>query len=446
MITTPRRRALTLALVVSFLASSSAAQTADPTLVTEINRIRAVDNHAHVPKVVGENEKADDEFDALPCPPEPDAATFARARADNPEYVAAWRALYGYNYMDMSEAHVRELVERKRRVMREQGDNYPAWVLDKLGIDVTLANRVAMGRGLNNARFRWVSYDDALLFPLENAGLRRANPNRDFFFGREESLLHRYMNESNVARLPATLSEYLAQVVIPTLERQRRGGAVAIKFEAAYLRALDFDEASLVAAMGVYARFVRGGEPSSAEYKTLQDYLFRVVAREAGRLGLAVHIHTGAGCGNYFYVRGSNPLLLESAFNDPSLRKTNFVMLHGGSPFNREVAFLVAKPNVYADFSAETFLFSPRELGEVLRFWLALYPEKILFGTDTFPGTPEIDWEEVGYQTTTTARQALALALTGMMRDGEITRARAAEIARAVMRENASKLYGLGGR
>jgi predicted TIM-barrel fold metal-dependent hydrolase len=209
---------------------------------------------------------------------------------------------------------------------------------------------------------------------------------------------------------------------------------------------LDFAEAAQGDAARVYARYSRGGEASPAEYKTLQDFLFRHVAREAGRLGLAVHIHTGGGCGNYFYVRGSEPALLESAFNDPTLRKTNFVMLHGGLPFDREIGFLVGKPNVYADFSAQTFLLSPRELAEVLRYWLTLYPDKILFGTDTSPATPEIDWEEIGYQTTTTARQALAIALTGMTRDGEITRERASEIARKVMRENAVKLYGLGSR
>jgi hypothetical protein len=201
----PRARLLCPALVLA-LASSSLAQSADPSLVSEINRIRAVDNHAHIPKVVGEGERADEEFDALPCPPEADAVPFARALPDNPEYVAAWRSLYGYAYNDASEAHVRELLEKKRRVMREQGDNYPAWVLDKLGIDITFANRIAMGRGLNNAHFRWVSYDDALLFPLDNAGLKRATPNRQFFFGREEALLRRYMNESRVARLPATRS------------------------------------------------------------------------------------------------------------------------------------------------------------------------------------------------------------------------------------------------
>jgi predicted TIM-barrel fold metal-dependent hydrolase len=427
-------------------AASSFAQTVDTSLLAEINRIRAIDNHAHVPKVVGEGERADEEFDALPCPPEPDAVAFARAVPSNPEFVAAWRALYGYDHSDMSEAHVRELLDKKRRVRREQGDNYPAWVLDKLGIDVMLANRIAMGRGLNNARFRWVPYDDALLFPLDNSALKRVNPNRAYFFGREENLLRRYFSESGVARRPATLAEYLARVVTPTLERQRRGGAVAIKFEAAYLRALDFDDASQVAASSVYARYARGGEPGAADYKTLQDFLFRHVAREAGRLGLAIHIHTGGGCGNFFSLRGGNPVLLEPVLNDPALRKTTFVLVHGGEPFTHEAAFLLGKPNVYADFSAQTFLFSPRLLSETLRYWLTLYPDKVLFGTDLFPGSPEIDWEEFGWQTTTTARHALALALTGMVRDEEITRERATEIARGVMRENAARLYGIGAR
>ncbi|MCA1630446.1 MAG: amidohydrolase family protein [Acidobacteria bacterium] len=428
------------------LAASSFAQVADPSLLAEINRIRAVDNHAHVPKVVGEGERADEEFDALPCPPERDAVVFARALPTNPEFVAAWRSLYGYDHSDMSEAHVGELVEKKRRVRREQGDNYPAWVLDKLGIDVMLANRIAMGRGLDTARFRWVPYADALLFPLDNAGLKRANPNRAYFFAREEPLLRRYLSESRVARVPASLAEYLARVVTPTLERQRRGGAVAIKFEAAYLRALDFDDASQGAAARVYARHARGTEPGAADYKALQDFLFRYIAREAGRLGLAVHIHTGGGCGNFFSLRGSDPLLLEPALNDPALRKTAFVLVHGGEPFTQQTALLLGKPNVYADFSAQTFLFSPRVLSDTLRYWLTLYPDKVLFGTDLFPGSPEIDWEEFGWQTTTTARHALALALTGMVRDEEITRARAAEIARAVMRENALKLYGLGAK
>ena len=45
--------------------------------------------------------------------------------------------------------------------------------------------------------------------------------------------------------------------------------------------------------------------------------------------------------------------------------------------------------------------------------------------------------------TATTGRVGLALALTGMVNDGEITRQRAVELARMVLRENAIKVYGL---
>ena len=64
---------------------------------------------------------------------------------------------------------------------------------------------------------------------------------------------------------------------------------------------------------------------------------FRFVAAECGRLGMAVHLHAMAGAGGYFEVAGANPLNLESVLNDPSLRKTNFVMVHGGWPFTREI-------------------------------------------------------------------------------------------------------------
>jgi hypothetical protein len=66
-----------------------------------------------------------------------------------------------------------------------------------------------------------------------------------------------------------------------------------------------------------------------------------------------------------------------------------------------------------------------------------------LFGTDAFSFGPLIDWPEVAWLSNQTARQALALALTGMMNDGEISRERAMELARMVLRDNAIKLYKL---
>ena len=52
-------------------------------------------------------------------------------------------------------------------------------------------------------------------------------------------------------------------------------------------------------------------------------------------------------------------------------------------------------------------------------------------------------WEELAWVATRNGREALTIALTGMMRDGEISGERAVELARMVLRENAGKLYGL---
>lgn len=422
---------------------SRAQTTADSALLAEINRIKAIDNHAHPLKYVAQGEKPDDEFDALPLDAIEPFALPPRFAPTNPEYISAWRDIYGYKHRDMSEAHMAELLATKQRSERERGEGYPAWILDQVNIETMFANRVAMGRGLTSPRFRWVAFDDALLFPLNNEAARRSNPDYRGFYPGEERLLKRYLSDLKVSALPTLFSAYLKTVVTATLEKQKREGAVAIKFEAAYLRKLDFDEADEARARTVYARYVKGGEPSPADYKVLQDFLFRYVAREAGRLGMAVHLHAIDGAGSYYRPSGSDPLLLESAFNDPTLRKTNFVIVHGGSPFTKQTASMMSKPNVYADFSAQTFFLYPRALSEVLRYWLESYPDKILFGTDAFSFGPEVGWGEVAWLSNTTARQALALALTGMMNDGEITRERAVELARMVMRENAIKLYGL---
>src|SRR5215831_4469324 len=118
-----------VALASLFLSVMLHAQTADPQLLAEISKIKAIDNHSHPPKLVAEGEK-DDDFDALPCDPlEPSDPTTV-SRPENPQYLAAWKALYGYKYDDRAPEHIKTLLEAKQKVMREQGDNFPNWVLD----------------------------------------------------------------------------------------------------------------------------------------------------------------------------------------------------------------------------------------------------------------------------------------------------------------------------
>jgi hypothetical protein len=106
---------------------------------------------------------------------------------------------------------------------------------------------------------------------------------------------------------------------------------------------------------------------------------------------------------------------------------------------------MMDKPNIYADFSAQTFYLSTHALAEVLRGWLEWHPEKVLFGTDAYSDqdTPLSDFEEKQWLLTEKSRDALAIALSSMLDDREITRDRARKIAVMVLRENAMHLYSL---
>lgn len=429
--------------LVLMVAALRAQRAPDPALLREIRAMRAIDNHAHVIRPVPD----DHDYDALPfslLPPPPPGVNGdpLLLRPESPMIVKAWKALYGYPYEDGTPEHVRDVVTLKQKALAEHGAAYPAWVLDQQGIDIVLANRVAMGPELQPPHFRWVPYADALIFPLDNSAAKASNADYAAFYPAEEQLLRRYVLDSGLRALPGTLADYCRLVVTPTLERQKAAGAVAEKFEAAYLRWLDFGPASEADASRIYAQYLKGGPPPATDYKTLQDYLFAYIAREAGRLGLAVHIHVSSNGGPSYDQRGADPRLLTWVFNEPSLRKTNFVILHAGFPEFRQTASLLGKPNVYSDISGLAYYAGVDEQAEVLRSWLAQWPEKVLFGTDGSPDSPAIGWEETGWVASQTAREALAIALTGMIDDGEITRPQASALARMVLRENAQKLYG----
>jgi hypothetical protein len=438
-------RPVALALASLLAPATALAQTpVDSTLAAYIATIPAIDDHAHPMRPVEPGAPPDTEFDALPLDGIPAFPIPWRLTLDAPVWSRAAGTLYGAVAADTGEAGRATLEAARDSVRRAQGRAFPSWALDRAGIEVMLANRIAMGPGLEPPRFRWVPFDDALLLPLDTRREAARTPDARSLYPKEAALLRRYLRDQNLEAPPPTLEAYVTRVVVPTLERQRRAGAVAIKFEAAYLRSLDFADADPAVAERLYGRYAGGGTPTHAEYKALEDHLFRVIAREAGRLGLAVHIHVLETFGGFYDAAGgSHPELLEPAFNDSTLRGTNFVMLHGGWPSVGETEAMMSKPNVYADFSMMDQMLGPSELAEVLRHWLARWPDKVLFGSDAFEGGSDQGWEEGAYVASSTARRALGMALTAMLREGEVDRARARRVARMVLRDNAVALYHL---
>ena len=417
---TRRLLLLSLCCVGCARAGANGADAVDPELAREIAAIKAVDNHAHPVRPTAAGEQPDNEFDALPVDNLVPQSDPERQRPKSPTVIRAGTELFAGD---------------KAGALTSHSADYATWILDRLGIETMLSNRVAMGPGLPSSRFLWVPFADALMYPLDNQPLIHT-PDQKAFFVLEEKLLRRYYAESGVQSKPATLGEYLGKVVRATLERHKKGGALAEKFEMAYLRTLDVGNPSRADAERMYAT-------GRGDYKALQDYIFRFIATESGKLGMAVHIHAAHGGGGFFNVAWANPLLLEPLFNDPTLRGTNFVMVHGGWPYTREITPLLTKPNAYVDFSEQTAFNTPHDVAEVLRAWLAYVPEKVLFATDAYPESPELGWEESGLIAAQTGREALGRALTGMVRDGEVTHERALELAKMVLRDNARKLYGL---
>ncbi|MES1216391.1 MAG: amidohydrolase family protein, partial [Bacteroidota bacterium] len=379
----------------------------DAELAEFINTIKAVDNHAH-PNTIEPDDKGSD---ALPLDGLGAIELPARVRPGSPIWVDAAKALYGFTGTELNEKALKDLVNAEQDTLKQKGEKFPSWVLEKANIEVMIANRLSMGPGLSAPGFRWASYVDALLFPLSTKAEAAVTPDREKLYPLEDGHLKNFLSDLKIERLPSALDDYLKQVVTPTLEGQKKGGCLAVKFEVAYLRSFDFDKVPQQSAAEVYSHFVNGGVPSHEKYKLLQDFLFRYIAKEAGRLGMAVHIHSFNGVGNYYVAAGCDPLLLEPVFNDPDLRNTNFVIIHGGGLFASHTSAMLWKSNVYADISLITQLWPPEQVAAVLKDWLSQFPEKVLFGTDAVAFGGGIGWDMSAWIASTGGRKALTMAL-----------------------------------
>jgi len=398
----------------------------------EIAGIKAFDNHGHP------GMPDDSGVDAMSIPA--NSSLPFRLREENPEFVAAARALFGYPYADFSAEHVSFLVKEKQRLRESLGAAYFSHILDQVGIETAVANRVSMPSYLQPSHFRWVFFVDAFLFPLNNQELASKNPDLQLNVPLEEKLLQRYLAQAHLNQLPGNLADYLA-FASGILEANQKAGAVGIKFEIAYFRPLLFSDPGQEQAAAIYSKYVRGAKASDSEYRDLQDFLFRYLLREAGRLQLPVQIHTAVGGGDYFNLSGGKVMNLENILRDPRFDNVTFLLLHGGFPYEREAIWLAARKNVYFDSSLMGLFLYPEELKNALRQWLELFPEKIMYGSDTFPISDSLGAEESYWLATESARSALAAALAEMVCENEISEPQAIAMAHAYLHDTAAGIY-----
>jgi hypothetical protein len=433
-----------LALWVGLAATTAAAGQAKPLasgdvpkiydrLLKQIDQIPIYDNHSHA------TFSDDSDMDAMAGPP--DESSVLRLREDNPEFVAGAKALFGYPYADFKPEHAKWLIDKKKAAETDAGTAYWDSILDKVNIETCLANRVFLGPYLDPKRFHWVFFVDSFLYPFDNRDQTGKNGDLGVYIPLQEKVLQRYMKQENVSGLPADLAGYEA-FVRQTLTDNQKNGGVAMKFEAAYFRSLYFRDPPRDKAEPIYAKYRAGGVPSDEEYRTFQDYIFRILIDQAGKLSLPVHFHSAVGIGDYFSLRNGNPLNLENVLRDPRYAKVKFVLIHGGYPYTLDMIWMTAAKNVYTDSSLMGYYVYPSELKNILKQWISLFPDRIMFGSDAFPFGDAIGAEETFWLAARSARTAIAAALAELVSEGAFTEEKALELARMYLHDNAARLYG----
>ena len=402
-------------------------------LLPQIDKIPIYDNHSHA------TFPDDSDMDAQAAPP--GESSVMRLREDNPEFVAAAKSLFGYPYNDFSPEHAQWLIDKKKAAEASGSTAYWDSLLDKLNIETCLANRVALAPYLDPQRFHWVFFVDSFLFPFANRDQTGKNGDMGVYIPLQEKVLQRYEKQENISAIPADLAAYESFVRQTLADNQKKGG-VAMKFEVAYFRSLYFSDPPREKVEAIYSKYHSSGVPSEDEYRTFQDYIFRVLIEQAGKLNLPVHFHSAVGIGDYFSLRNGDPLNLENVLRDPRYKNVNFVLIHGGYPHTLEMIWLTAAKNVYTDSSLMGYYVYPSELKNILKQWISLYPEKIMFGSDAFPFNDAVGAEETFWLAARSARTAVAEALAELVAENAISEPKALELARMYLHDNAATLYG----
>ena len=377
----------------------------------------AIDNHTHIVYGAHYDKKL---FGYMPL----------AMRHDVPEQLALAKELFG------TDDPAKAAAVRDRRIKTEGG---AYWVrrLDATHTRIVLVNTMAPLPD-TGGRMLWVPYATYLLFPVRADNYPRDPSGADIAKRARKWQADHAVRDGHA---PADLAAYL-RFVDETLGAWQRDGAVAIKFIDALTRTVLFSDVGKAEAAELY-RKGQSRPLGRDEYLRLQDYIARHIFLEAPKHRLPVHIHAASGGPPFLQLRENDVRHLEEVLTNPRFFRTQFVLIHGGFP---QVEDLSLKPNVWLDVSAQPFFYPVRELVANIRTCLIYSPSSVLFGTDvssypSVPGGPEVQHIVISKK----LREALNLALAGLVRDGEVTVEQAISMGRGVLHGNAERLYHFDG-
>jgi predicted TIM-barrel fold metal-dependent hydrolase len=234
----------------------------------------------------------------------------------------------------------------------------------------------------------------------------------------------------------------VTEALLAALADVRAQGYVGLKSIVAYRTGLDirwWDRSD------AETSFVQARQEASAQghlrlqHKPLLDTLLHVAFTEAAKQELAVQFHTGYGDTDADMLL-ANPLHLRAVLEHRPYRGMQVVLLHECYPYTRQGGYLAAVyEHVYLDLSYGIPFLS---YGEMLAFTsaaLGVAPvSKLLYSSDAV-GIPELHWISAR-----DGRRILGQALGESVAYGDLTRSEAETAARAILHDNAVRLYQLG--
>ena len=327
--------------------------------------------------------------------------------------LRAVRDLYGIN--DISESTYKEISRRIKE--SNQLGKYEAVLKKKAGIDLAICDVGDAGSSLDPGLFRAViRLDHFLMYPEATMIVEPA-------LG---------VTINSLADWEAALDKAFQQA--------RDKKFVAIKAGLAYYRSLDFRMVERPEAEALFDQLKeRKGKPAIPDWsknKPLQDYMFGRIAEACARYDLPLQIHTG-----FFYDTGRNVTQADPSLLIPFIlrhRTTRFVLMHGGYPYGGPLLAMAKNlPNVTLDM-CWTYIISPAFAGRFLDEAIETVPaDKIL----AFGGDYQV--AEGSYAHAVLCREVVSKILAEKVAAGYWTEKEALQFARAVLRENAIRVFKL---
>jgi hypothetical protein len=153
---------------------------------------------------------------------------------------------------------------------------------------------------------KWVFYIDPVLFPFDNSGLAARNTDQAAFMPNQTKLQQRFRQQAGLTSAPADWP--CTSRSSPECSRTTGAARIAVKFEIAYFRSFVFDDPPRGTASSRSTPLPAGRRAERGGIQTFQDFVFRHVLTECGRLRLPVHLHSSAGAATYFSISGVNVL------------------------------------------------------------------------------------------------------------------------------------------